>query len=64
MAVEKIELQNFRKKIIADIGLLMFILLEYLVNYFDIIEYKNERAKLHLYIEEKITFHKNLVKIN
>lgn len=37
----------------ADLGLLKLLLPEYLVDYFDVVEYKSEGEKLHLYFEEK-----------
>lgn len=37
----------------ADLGLLKLLLPEYLVEYFDVVDYKSEGEKLHLYFEEK-----------
>lgn len=37
----------------ADIGLLKLLLPEYLVDYFEVIDYKSEGEKLHLFFEEK-----------
>lgn len=37
----------------ADIELLKLLLPEYLVDYFDVVTFKKEEEKLHLYFEEK-----------
>lgn len=37
----------------ADLGLLKLLLPEYLVDYFEVVDYKSKGDKLHLYFEEK-----------
>lgn len=41
------------KSEVSDLGLLKLLLPEYLVDYFEVVNYKSEGEKLHLYFEEK-----------
>lgn len=40
---------------VVDLALLKLLLPEYLVDYFEVVNYKSEGEKLHLYFEEKNT---------
>jgi hypothetical protein len=39
--------------LVVNLGLLKLLLPEYLVDYFEVIEFKSEGERLHLYFEEK-----------